>query len=99
MEARAAGHLKNGPRAHGYPDGSGTPREPGREVVLVNGADFSLGSSARKFRKICNMPWQTGGLIFANLILVEINYVCTHRCEAAFLSLNDRLAILKMQNY
>lgn len=51
MEARAAGHLKNGPRAHGYPDGSGTPREPRREVVLVNGADFSLGSSARKLQK------------------------------------------------
>ena len=53
---------KMGQEHHGYPectskcfkssDGSGTPREPGREVVLVNGADFSLGSSARKFRHL-----------------------------------------------
>ena len=33
------------------PMASSTPREPGREVVLVNGADFSLGSSARKLQK------------------------------------------------
>ena len=52
MEARAAGHLKNGPRATmDIPMANSTPREPGREVVLVNGADFSLGSSARKLQK------------------------------------------------
>ena len=54
-------------------------RDPGREVVLVNGADFSLGYSADMtiFRKVNgNMPWQTGGLYFVNLILVETYIIC-----------------------
>ena len=98
MEERAAGHLlgqehmdiQNALRNVSNKSDGSVLRDPGREVVLVNGADFSLGYSAdmRIFRKvICNMPWQTGGLYFVNLILVETYiiyiYICfSHRSEA-----------------